>query len=83
METTCPSCCLGNFLEIEAALRNAAALIEATEARACTPWGQRAELARVVGDKIGRERELRNAHRLFTARGATARANEVAKQTAR
>jgi class 3 adenylate cyclase len=61
------------------------ALTEATEARAYMPWVhvERAELARVVGDEVGCERELREAHRFFTAMGATARTDEVAKETAR
>ena len=70
---------------VEADLRDAAALIDATEARAYAPEVnvERAELARVVGDEVGRQRELREAHRLFTAMGATARADEVTKETAR
>ena len=66
---------------VEADLRDAAALIDATEARACAPWinVERAELARVVGDEVGRQRELREAHQLFTEMGATARAAQVAK----
>jgi len=55
---------------------------EATEARAYTSWVhvERAELPRVVGDEVGRQRELREAHRLFTAMGATARAEQVARE---
>jgi tetratricopeptide (TPR) repeat protein len=70
---------------VEADLRDAAALIDATEARAYAPGVnvERAELARVVGDEVGRQRELHEAHRLFTAMGAAARAEEVAKETAR
>src|SRR5438094_5078436 len=67
---------------IEADLRDAAALIDATEARAYAPEVnvERAELARVVGDEVGRQRELREAHRLFTEMGATARAEQVARE---
>jgi hypothetical protein len=41
---------------------------------------RRAELARLVGDEAARERELREAHRLFTEIGAPIRAAEVAKE---
>ncbi len=41
---------------------------------------ERAELARLVGDEAHRERELREAHRLFTEIGAPVRAAEVAKE---
>ena len=36
-----------------------------------------AELARLTGDKDARERELREAHRLFTDMGASNRAEQV------
>jgi hypothetical protein len=41
---------------------------------------ERAELARLVGDEAQRERELREAHQLFTEIGAPVRAAEVAKE---
>lgn len=41
---------------------------------------ERAELARLTGDEATRERELREAHRLFTEIGAPLRAAEVAKE---
>jgi len=41
---------------------------------------ERAELARLTGDEALRERELREAHRLFTEIGAPIRAAEVAKE---
>jgi hypothetical protein len=41
---------------------------------------KRAELARLTGDEAGRERELREAHRLFIEMGAPIRAPEVAKE---
>jgi len=44
------------------------------------PSGARAELARLTGDESARERELREAHRLFTEIGAPIRAAEVAKK---
>jgi hypothetical protein len=67
---------------VEADLRDADAMIEATEARIFTPQVhvERAALARVLGDKPTRQRELREAHRLFTEMGATARAEQVAKE---
>jgi adenylate cyclase len=67
---------------IEADLRDADTVIEATEARAFTPQVhvERASLARVLGDEVTRQRELREAHRLFTAMGATARAEQVARE---
>jgi hypothetical protein len=43
---------------------------------------ERAELARLLGDGGARQRELREAHRLFTEMGATARAERVAKDLA-
>jgi len=41
---------------------------------------ERAELARLSGNEATRERELRDARRLFTDMGATSRASEVAKE---
>ena len=41
---------------------------------------ERAELARLLGDETTRQRELREAHRLFTEMGAPIRAAEVAKE---
>src|SRR5262249_59904828 len=41
---------------------------------------ERAELARLTGDETGRQRELREAHRLFMEMGAPIRAAEVAKE---
>jgi hypothetical protein len=43
---------------------------------------ERAELAKLTGDDALRERELREAHRLFTEIGAPIRAAEVAKELA-
>jgi class 3 adenylate cyclase len=67
---------------IEADLRGAADLIDATEARVFTPQVhvERAALARVLGDATAHERELRKAHRLFVEMGATARAEQVARE---
>jgi tetratricopeptide (TPR) repeat protein len=41
---------------------------------------ERAELARLAGDEAARQRELRDAHRLFLEIGAPIRAAEVAKE---
>jgi hypothetical protein len=41
---------------------------------------ERAELARLSDDEAARQRELREAHRLFTEIGAPIRAAEVAKE---
>jgi adenylate cyclase len=66
----------------EAALAQAGALIERTGTKTLVPslceW--RAELARLTGDEARRERELREAHRLFTEIGAPIRAAGVAKE---
>jgi hypothetical protein len=44
------------------------------------PGLRRPELARLVGDEVRRQRELREAHGLFTEMGATARAKQVVRQ---
>jgi hypothetical protein len=41
---------------------------------------ERDELAKLTGDEATRQRELREAHRLFTEMGATIRAAEGAKE---
>ena len=43
---------------------------------------ERAELARLNGDDATRQRELREAHRLFLEIGAPIRAEQVAKELA-
>jgi class 3 adenylate cyclase len=67
---------------IEAALERALAVIRDTGARAFEPhvYLERAELARLSGDEATRQRELREAHRLFTEIGAPIRAEQVAKE---
>jgi adenylate cyclase len=57
---------------IEAALAEAEGLIESTGIRGWQPFLHvaRAELAQLVGDEATRERELREAQRLFTEMGA-------------
>jgi hypothetical protein len=68
--------------EIEAALAEADAWLEMSGARSYAPFlhVERAELARLTGDEVARERELRTAHRLFVEIGAPIRAAEVAKE---
>ena len=68
--------------EVEHALGEALRLVEETGARSYTPeiCVERAELARLSGDAAARQRELREAHRLFTEMGATARAEQVARE---
>ena len=58
---------------IEAALERALALVRETGARGFEPhvYLERAELARLSGDETTRQRELREAHRLFLEIGAT------------
>ncbi len=65
--------------DIDAALTAAFQLAEETGARGYLPFihHERAELARLLGDEASRQRELREAHRLFTEMGATARAERV------
>jgi tetratricopeptide (TPR) repeat protein len=68
--------------EIEAALAEAKAWLEMSGAKSYEPFlhVERAEFARLIGDKASRERELREAHRLFTEIGAPIRAAEVARE---
>jgi hypothetical protein len=70
--------------EIEAALAEAEAWLEISGAKSYEPFlcVERAELARLTGDKAARERELREAHRLFLEIGAPIRAEQVAKELA-
>ena len=70
--------------EIEAALAEADAWLEMSGAKSYVPFVhvERAELARLRGDDAARERELREAHRLFLEIGAPIRAAEVAKELA-
>jgi class 3 adenylate cyclase/tetratricopeptide (TPR) repeat protein len=68
--------------DVEGTLAEAAAWLEMSGAKSYEPFlhVERAELARVIGDEATRERELREAHRLFTEIGAPIRAAEVAKE---
>jgi tetratricopeptide (TPR) repeat protein len=68
--------------EIEAALAEADAWLEMSGAKSYEPFlhVERGELARLGGDEAARERELREAHRLFLEIGAPIRAEQVAKE---
>jgi tetratricopeptide (TPR) repeat protein len=67
--------------KIEVALAEAEAWLEMSGAKSYEPFLriERAELARLTGDDAARERELREAHRLFVEIGAPIRAEQVAK----
>ncbi len=77
---------LGGFVaaerEIEAALDRTLELVEETGARVFVPevHEERAELARLRGDDNTCERELREAHRLYTEMGATGHAERLARE---
>jgi hypothetical protein len=68
--------------DIQAALAEADAWLEMSGAKSYEPFlhVERAELARLTGDEAARDRELREAHRLFTEMGAPIRAAEVVKE---
>ncbi len=68
--------------EVGCTLAEASELIDETGARSREPVVHEvsAELARLIGDEANRERELREAHRLFTEMGATAHAERLARE---
>jgi adenylate cyclase len=68
--------------EIEAALREAQALVEETGGRSQEPFihEARAELARLGGDEATCQRERREAYRLFTEMGATGHAERLVRE---
>ena len=72
----------GAAREISAALTRVESLIEETGARGYRPfvYEERAELARLLGDEATQQRELREAHRLYTEMGATGHAERLAKE---
>ena len=74
--------CGGTRAEIEAALETAAQCIRLCGARAMEPWLReaRGEWARFEGDDSARQRELREAHRLYTEMGATGHAERLAQE---
>jgi len=67
---------------VEDELDRASALLETTGCRAFAPRiaEARAELARALGDEAGWERELRDAHRLYSEMGATGYAERLAEE---
>jgi class 3 adenylate cyclase/tetratricopeptide (TPR) repeat protein len=67
---------------IESDLDGAARLVAVTGGKSWEPFihQERAELARLIGDGATRERELREAHRLFLEIGAPIRAEQVARE---
>ena len=70
--------------EIETVLARALELARETGAKAYEPLVriELAELARQSGDEDGRERELREAHRLFTEIGASGHAERLSAELA-
>jgi class 3 adenylate cyclase/tetratricopeptide (TPR) repeat protein len=70
--------------QIEAALTRALELAHETGAKAYEPLVrvELAELARQSGDQEGRERELREAHRLFTEIGASGHVERLSAELA-
>jgi hypothetical protein len=68
--------------EIESGFAEAEAWLEMSGAKSYEPFlhVERAELARLTGDEAARERELREAHRLFTEIGAPIRAVQIARE---
>jgi tetratricopeptide (TPR) repeat protein len=68
--------------ETKATLAEAEAWLEMSGAKSYQPFihVERAELARLTGDEATRERELREAHRLFTEIGAPIRAEQIARE---
>ena len=68
--------------EIETTFAEAGAWLEMSGAKSYEPFlhVERAELAKLIGDEATRQRELREAHRLFLEIGAPIRAEQVAKE---
>jgi hypothetical protein len=68
--------------ELQATLAEAKALLRVSGAKSYEPFlhVEQAELAKLTGDEATRERELREAHRLFTEIGAPIRAATVARE---
>jgi len=66
----------------DSALAAAQVLVDTTGARLFQPdiHEARAELARQRGDEAGYQRELREAHRLFTEMGATGHAERISRE---
>jgi tetratricopeptide (TPR) repeat protein len=70
--------------EIEAALAEGERLARARGDRSSLPFlhEERAELARLLGDEVARERELREARRLFAEIGAPLQVERLARELA-
>jgi class 3 adenylate cyclase/tetratricopeptide (TPR) repeat protein len=68
--------------DIESTLESAMRLVDETgaETNRARIYEARGELARLVGDEETRERELREAHRLYVEMGATGHAERVARE---
>src|SRR5262249_14172133 len=73
---------LGSRGAIQAALEEASRLSRQGKFKMIEPFVcvERAELARLANDETTRQRELREAHRLFLEIGAPIRAEQVAKE---
>jgi len=72
----------GTSPTVERDLDDATARVDETGAERSRPliYVERARLARRRGDEAARQRELREAQRLFTEMGATARSEQVARE---
>ena len=70
---------------IERTLGRALSLVGETGGKALEPFirVELGNLARLAGDEAARHRALLEAHRLFTEMGATARAEQMAKELER
>ncbi len=68
--------------EIEQTLDRALELVEETNGRSIEPQllEERARLARLLEDAAACDRELREAHRLYTEMGATGHAKRLAEE---
>jgi tetratricopeptide (TPR) repeat protein len=68
--------------DIESTLESAVSLVDETGAESYRAriLEARAELARLVGNEPTRERELREAHRLYTEMGATGHVERLARE---
>jgi hypothetical protein len=67
---------------IDAAVEETSRLVQIQKSKSLGPFVclERAKLARLLGDETTRQRELREAYRLFVEMGAPIRAAAVAKE---
>ncbi len=67
---------------VETALARTAEIVDKINLHSRQPWihVRRAELARLLGEDAAHERELREAHRLFSETGATGHAERLARE---